>query len=255
MVHATLKRQTPADTKIHYSVIIPAYNEEMLLPNTLQNLKAAMNTVSQYGEIVVVDNNSTDKTAEIAKTLDCKVIFEPYRQIARARNSGARAAQGEFLIFLDADTTLPIPLLMEALRLLEGGNICGGGSLISFDAKLPYLAGKLVRFWNWLSATKKLAAGSFIFCLARGFAGTGGFDEKAFAGEEIILSRRLKNWGRKHKLQFIILKDNPVITSSRKFYWYSSMQISLLLLLFTIFPFALRSRTLCRFWYDRPSKS
>lgn len=252
MVDSTLKRQTAQIEKIHYSVIIPAYNEETFLPKTLKNLKSAMTNIPQPGEIIVVDNNSTDKTAEIAERHGAKIVFEPFRQIAKARNSGAKAARSTFLIFLDADTILPLPLLQKALMLLENGSHCGGGSLLSFDSNLPFLADKLVKFWNWLSKTSKLAAGSFIFCLAKGFFETGGFDEKTYAGEEINLSRRLKRWGRKHGLLFTILEDIPVITSGRKFHWYSSIQVVLILFLFTFYPYGLRSRSFCRFWYNRP---
>lgn len=252
MIESTLKRQTPKTEKIHYSVIIPAYNEEALLPKTLISLKSAMTNVPQPGEIIVVDNNSTDKTAEIAERHGAKIIFEPFRQIAKARNSGAKAARSTFLIFLDADTILPLPLLQKALMLLENGSHCGGGSLLNFDSNLPFLANKLVKFWNWLSRTNKLAAGSFIFCLAKGFFETGGFDEKTYAGEEINLSRRLTRWGRKHGLLFTIFEDICVITSGRKFHWYSSLQVVLILFLFTVYPFGLRSRSFCRFWYNRP---
>lgn len=255
MVNPTLKKQTVPDEKIRYSVIIPAYNEESFLPGTLAGLKSAMATVQLPGEIIVVDNDSTDNTAEIARKSGAKVFFEPFRQIAKARNSGARNAKGTLLVFLDADTFIPPPLLRQALSLLKDGMTCGGGTLLKFDSELPFLADKLVKFWNWLSRTNKLAAGSFIFCLAQAFSETGGFDEKTFAGEEVFLSRRLKSWGEKHNMLFTILEEHPVVTSGRKFHWYSSLQISLLLLLFTFFPFALRSRRLCRFWYSRPAKS
>ena len=255
MVAPTLKKQTALNEKIRYSVIIPAYNEESFLPDALAGIKSAMATVPLRGEIIVVDNDSTDNTSEIARKYGAGVIFEPFRQIAKARNTGARHAKGAYLVFLDADTFIPPPLLQQALSLLEGGKTCGGGTLLKFDSELPFLADKLVRFWNWLSRTKKLAAGSFIFCLARTFSDTGGFDENTFAGEEIFLSRRIKSWGGKHGLIFTILEEHPVVTSSRKFHWYSSLQIFLLLLLFTFFPFALRSRKLCRFWYSRPAKS
>jgi glycosyltransferase involved in cell wall biosynthesis len=239
---------------VHYSVIIPAYNEEAFLPDTLAALHLAMETVPYQGEIIVVDNASTDNTAEVARKYGATIVFEPFRQIARARNSGARAAQSGFFVFLDADTILPSPLLKQALTLLESGTCCGGGTLLNFDSQLPFLADRLVKFWNWLSRTNKLAAGSFIFCLAQPFFAIGGFDEKTYAGEEVFFSRRLSGWGKKHNLLFIILEEHPVITSSRKFHWYSSLQIALLLLLFTVFPFALRSRSLCRFWYTRPAK-
>ncbi|KPJ97398.1 MAG: hypothetical protein AMJ60_11385 [Desulfobacterales bacterium SG8_35] len=239
---------------MHYSVIIPAYNEEALLPDTLAGLHLAMAGVPYQGEIIVVDNDSTDNTAAVAKKYGATIVFEPFRQIARARNSGAKAAHSRVLVFLDADTILPPSLLKQALTLLENGTCCGGGTLLKFDAQLPFLADRLVKFWNWLSRTNKLAAGSFIFCLAKPFFEIGGFDEKTYAGEEVFFSRRLRNWGKKHNLLFAILEEHPVITSSRKFHWYSSLQIALLLLLFTVFPFALRSRALCRFWYTRPAK-
>ena len=254
MVRTTLKGQMLPEENIRYAVIIPAFNEEALLPATLAALRRAMALLTPRGEIIVVDNGSTDRTAQIALSHGARVVSEPFRQIARARNSGARAAKSEFLIFLDADTILPPLLLQQAISLLAEGTCCGGGTLLNFDTPLPFLADKLVRFWNWLSKTKRLAAGSFIFCLARPFAEIGGFDEKTFAGEELSLSRRLNAWGKKHFMSFTILAEHPVITSGRKFRWYSSLQIVLLLLLFGFFPPALRSRSLCRFWYSRPTE-
>ena len=254
MVISILKKQLPGSSDLIYSVIIPAYNEEELLPATLSSLHMAMHSLPHMGEIIVVDNNSTDNTKNVAKEYGAKVIFEPFRQIAKARNSGAKAAKSNFLIFLDADTILPPRLLQRAISLLEEGRYCGGGTLIGFDSKLPFFAGSLVKFWNWISQTGKLAAGSFIFCPSNGFHDIGGFDEQIYAGEEIFFSRKIKTWGKKNNLLFTIINDCEVITSSRKFQWYSSIQIALLLMLFTVFPFALRNRSLCNFWYRRPNK-
>lgn len=253
MVRATLKSRAADGAAVDYSVVIPAYNEEACLPATLAALQCAMEAVPYRGEIIVVDNASTDSTTAVAERFGAAVVSEPFRQIARARNTGARAARGRFLVFLDGDTILPPPLLQKALALLAGGLCCGGGSRLEFDRPLPLLAASLVRFWNWLSQKNRLAAGSFLFCLAEGFAAAGGFDERTYAGEEIFLSRRLQAWGKKQGLHFTIVQDYPVLTSSRKFYWYSSLQLGLLLLLFTFFPFALRSRYLCSFWYSRPA--
>ena len=253
MVKPTLKSRKTGDAAVDYSVVIPAYNEEACLPATMRALQDAMETVPYRGEIIVVDNNSSDSTAAVAEGFGASVVPEPFRQIARARNTGARVARGRFLVFLDGDTILPPPLLQEALNLLAGGSCCGGGALLQFDRPLPLLAASLVRFWNWFSQKSRLAAGSFLFCLATGYEATGGFDERTYAGEEIFLSRRLQAWGKKQRLHFTIVHDYPVLTSSRKFYWYSSLQLGLLLLLFTVFPFALRSRFLCSFWYSRPA--
>ena len=254
MINSIPRDNSSSSRDLVYSVIIPAYNEEALLPATLSSLHLAMDSIPHRGEIIVVDNNSTDRTQHIAKKNGARVVFEPFRQIAKARNSGARAATSDFFIFLDADTILPPQLLQKALSLLAKDCHCGGGTLISFDSQLPFFARSLVGFWTWISKTGELAAGSFIFCLARGFHDIGGFDEQVYAGEEVFFSRKMKAWGKKSKLLFTIIADQAVITSGRKFRWYSSIQLALLIMLLTVFPFALRNRDLCNFWYRRPNQ-
>ena len=78
------------------------------------------------GEIVVVDNNSDDRTAEIAKARGVRVVFEPHNQISKARNRGASQSKGENLFFVDADTIVSPSLFLEALSLMKRG-ACGGG--------------------------------------------------------------------------------------------------------------------------------
>ncbi len=76
---------------VSYSVIIPAFNEQKWLPETLDALQNAMRGIVMPGEIIVADNNSGDKTPEIAIQYGANVVFEPVNQISRARNTGARA--------------------------------------------------------------------------------------------------------------------------------------------------------------------
>src|SRR5437773_451131 len=79
------------------SIIIPAYNEAKRIESCLSQLNAALraNTSSNLGsEIIVVDNNSTDATAQLARNAGAQVVFEPINQIARARNAGADADFG-----------------------------------------------------------------------------------------------------------------------------------------------------------------
>jgi glycosyltransferase involved in cell wall biosynthesis len=83
--------------KVDFSLIIPAYNEEEYLPATLSSLKDSMNAIGVFsGEIVVTNNNSTDRTAAIAKESGARVVFEKHRQISRARNAGAQEALGNY---------------------------------------------------------------------------------------------------------------------------------------------------------------
>src|ERR1041384_4934890 len=89
------------------SVIVPAFNEEKFIARSLRKIKSATGAFTQLGwdsEVIVCDNNSTDRTAEKARAAGATVIFEPVNQIARARNRGASVATGDWLVFIDADS-------------------------------------------------------------------------------------------------------------------------------------------------------
>lgn len=238
---------------IDYSLIIPAYNEERWLPDTLLALQQAMAAQSLQGELIVVDNNSTDATAALAQQRGARVVFEAHNQISRARNAGARVAQGRYLVFVDADTRIPPELLTTALQNLETGGCCGGGAAVEFDTALS-AAGRLgLAAWNALSSRLKLAAGCFVYCTREAFDAAGGFSEAVYASEEIWLSRRLKRWGRKRGQAFCIISAYPAHSSGRKLEWFSTWQQTGLLLLMILFPFFVRFKRLCGFWYNRPN--
>src|SRR5512139_3187811 len=109
---------------MHISIIIPAYNEERLIGQCLQSVAKAIAANHDFGfthEIIVVDNNSTDNTANLAKQAGAHVIFEPINHIARARSAGASAATGDWLIFLDADCLLNTDLVNDIFQLIKNG--------------------------------------------------------------------------------------------------------------------------------------
>src|SRR5260370_18430269 len=84
------------------SVIVPAFNEVKLIAATLRSIRAATAAFASLGwdsELIVCDNNSSDGTADLARTEGATVVFEPINQIARARNRGAAAATGQWLLF------------------------------------------------------------------------------------------------------------------------------------------------------------
>lgn len=103
------------------SIIVPAFNEEKLLAGSLRAVTAAaeraFGAAGLRWELVVCDNNSTDRTAEIARAAGARVIFEPVNQIGRARNTGAAAASGRWLLFIDADSQPSAALLADAAAL------------------------------------------------------------------------------------------------------------------------------------------
>ena len=238
---------------VDYSIIVPAYNEEDYLPATMASLKESMVALSEFsGEIVVTNNNSTDRTAEIAEESGARVVFEEHRQIARARNAGGREARGRYLIFVDGDTRISPALLKKSLTALESGDHCGGGTIVEFDGYISPWFRRFVKLWIFLSRTFKWACGAYVFCTREAFLETGGFDERYYASEEVHFSKALRRWGRKRGQSFVIL-DEPIITSSRKLEWYGKREI-LFMILSLIFSFRpLRSRNACHnIWYRRP---
>ncbi len=236
-----------------YTVIIPAFNEERFLPATLAALEQAMAGVALKGQVVVVDNNSSDDTAGVAAAQGVRVVFEPVNQISRARNAGAAAADTAYLVFIDADTHVSARLLGAALERLAGGAVCGGGSTLVFD-HTPPRAEVMVRSWTWISKRLSVAAGSFVYCLREGFEAVGGFSEAVYASEEIWFSRQLKRWGRERGLAFEVLDVDPVVTSARKLEWFSPLRMAVHTIVLALLPFLVRFKSACGPWYRRPER-
>src|SRR5271170_414302 len=164
------------------SVIVPAFNEEKLIAATLQGIRAAMNSFSQRGwttEIIVCDNNSTDATAALARAAGAQVVFEPVNQIARARNSGAAAATGDWLVFVDADSRPSVELFANAAAAIQSGKCLAGGATVQLDEKY-FVAGIITHLWNLTSRWKGFLAGAFIFCETDVFRKLGGFNNELF---------------------------------------------------------------------------
>lgn len=239
--------------RIDYSVIIPAYNEEQWLPQTLTLLQQAMVGVKLKGELIVVDNNSSDATATVAKENGARLVFEPLNQISRARNAGARVAMGRYLVFIDADTHISAPLLQQALDNLAE-RCCGGGAQVAFDRELRRDVRLALAAWNGLSRRLSWAAGCFVYARREAFEAVGGFSEKVYASEEIWFSRALKRWGRKRQLAFCIIGDHTAISSGRKLEWFSTWQQLALLMMCLLLPFFVRFKRMCGFWYSRPKE-
>ena len=208
---------------VKISVVIPALNEEKLLPGTLRSIRAASESFARLGwetELVVCDNNSTDRTAELARAAGAKVVFEPINQIGRARNAGAAGASGDWLIFVDADSHPSAELFGAVAGQIQRGGVIAGGSTVRLDAG-NFVPNLVLHCWNLLSRVKRWAAGSFIFCDAAAFREIGGFSRELFASEELDLSERLKTLGRATGRRFVILHEHPLVTSARKMHLYT----------------------------------
>src|SRR5262245_16078791 len=177
------------------SFIIPAYNEEAYLPGTLTALYAAVDKIGREFEVIVVNDASTDATGEIARGRGARVIDVAYRQIAATRNAGGRAARGEILFFVDADTQASADAIAAALAAIEQGAV-GGGCQFRFDGQIPWWAPPLLLVGNLGGRLLALSGGAFLFCRRDVFEKSGGFSERCFAGEEITFATGLKRHGR-----------------------------------------------------------
>lgn len=224
------------------SFIIPAFNEERFLPATIASIQQAVKGM-RY-EILVVNDNSSDQTASVAEAAGARVINVAHRQIAATRNSGARSAQGNIFIFIDADTLINESVIRKSLDAIQSGAV-GGGSSVKFDNPIPTYAKVLLPVCLFIFKIVKFAAGCFIFCRRDAFETAGGFNETMFGAEEIAMSRALKRQGR-----FVILNDS-VVTSGRKMRSHSGWEIlkvfSRLLVRGTK---SLRSRKGMELWYE-----
>jgi len=207
------------------SFVIPAWNEEKLIGKTIE---AIQQSSSKYDfEIIVADDASTDRTAEIARELGSRVLKCNNRQIGPTRNDGASVATGEILIFVDADTIVSEVIICETVDAINSGAVAGG-SFPTFDGEVPLLAKIFTSILRITFRILRVAAGAYMFCTRECFEGAGGFNPKFFAAEEVHLSNKLHKFGKYKTI------DSRVVTSGRKFHTHSTFEILTTLFLVSI---------------------
>ncbi len=230
------------------SFIVPAHDEARLLGPTLENLHQAARShglaPGRGYEIVVVDDASTDATAAIANRCGARVVQVAFRHIAATRNAGVRAAAGEVLLFVDADTRVDAGVVSAALAALGTGAV-GGGAAVRLLGAPRRRERWLARVLEHAFRATRIAPGCFLFCTRAAFEAAGGFDERYFAGEDVAISRALSRVGR-----FVILRT-PVWTSDRKLRTFPMRDHLALLRDFLRHGRGmLRSRERLALWYD-----
>jgi glycosyltransferase involved in cell wall biosynthesis len=221
---------------------VPAHDEELLLGRTLAAIHVAARRIGQPYEVVVADDASTDRTAAVAMEHRARVVPLARRQIAAARNAGARAAVGDTLIFVDADTIVSAEVA-ATLTALAGGAIAGGATM-RLDGRIPWYGRVLTFVVLAVMRVGRLAAGCYLFCRRDAFEAVGGFDEGLYATEEIALSRAL------HRHGSVVILREAVETSGRKLRTYSGWEIlRLLAMMATPGRRVVRSRRHLDLWY------
>lgn len=227
------------------SFILPAHNEAFEIEQTLKSINDAARAVALPFEVIVVNDASTDRTAELARSEGARVVDVQLQKISAVRNAGAKAAKGDALFFVDADTKIFTPVLRAALAALEHGAV-GGGAWVRFSEPVSWNARIALPLFSFLyMRLLRWAAGCFVYAKRADFEAIGGFDETLYATEEIALSRALKRRGR-----FVVLRES-VETSARKLRSYSAWMIVPLFAHFLIKgPALFRQPKGLEWWYE-----
>jgi len=239
----------------HVAFVIPAHNEVDQLGATLGALATACTALGETAhEVVVVDDASTDGTGELARSLGATVVRVECRQIAAARNAGARATTAPILVFIDADTLVNAQTLGEAMAALREGAV-GGGAMVNLEGRIPFSAKVVLELLVVGFRLFQFTGGCFLFCRRDAFVDAGGFDETFFAGEEIELAKALKRVGKQRGIarrrRFRIVRHR-VVTSGRKVRAYTTWEtLGIIAGILRRGRAGLQSRAGLEFWYER----
>lgn len=191
----------------YVSVIVPAYNEENFIAKTLSSL---LNQTYKNFELIVVDNNSDDRTDDVARKFGARVVFEEKKGVAHARQKGFEEAKGKIIATTDADTIVPNNWIERIVGEYEKDpELVGFGGLCVFYSG-PLVARVLARYFFgpfWL--LDKIISGGWnmagfnMSVRKSSFESIGGFRTEMLMGEDIDLSARLRKTGKikmDHKL-------------------------------------------------------
>ncbi|PIT87030.1 MAG: hypothetical protein COU31_05080 [Candidatus Magasanikbacteria bacterium CG10_big_fil_rev_8_21_14_0_10_40_10] len=190
-------------SEIIFSIIVPAYNEEKYLGWCFRSLKKLEGDFVL--EIIVVDNNSTDQTARIARQQKgVKLLFERRRGAGSARRLGTRFAQGKYILHIDADTCLPAGYLIQVKKIFDQDPsvACLGGQFYFYDAvrwqKIirPLVYYPLMFFMRLVSGRKIGPAGNNMCFKKRIYDLTDGFDADIKLGEDMNICRQMSRHGK-----------------------------------------------------------
>jgi glycosyltransferase involved in cell wall biosynthesis len=198
-----------------FSIIVPAHNEEVLLPRGLDAVQLAIAQAGASAEIVVVANRCSDRTESIAVAAGAVVVRDEHRNIAATRNAGVAASNGEIVVTIDADTVMHRDALTEIDRLARTGAYVGGGCRFVLERNSLGLA--VTKFTVTLGTVLSRTGGVIYWCSREDFDAIGGFDEARMVGEDLDFAYRLRRHGRATKRRFRNLRDAPATVSVRKF--------------------------------------
>ena len=203
---------------LRFSIIIPAFNEEQYLARLLDSIDVARKVYSGGAaavEVIVADNDSSDRTAEIAAARGARVVKVEKRRIAAARNGGGHAALGEIVCFIDADSAVH-PQTFDAIDgAISCGRYVGGSTGMWLERKS---VGLVVTYC--LGAPLVLLTGmdsGVVFCRREDFETVGGYDEGYMYAEDLLFLMALRRLGKTRGQRLTRLPGVRALGCTRKF--------------------------------------
>lgn len=191
------------------SFVIPAYNEEALIGGCLDSVLQEIRASGADAEVIVVNNASTDRTADIARAIPgIRVVDEARKGLPFAREAGYRATSGELIANVDADTILTDMWIPTVLAEFEKDKnlVVLSGPFIYYDLSpiqrrmvyLFYVLGYLLHLFNrYVTHAGAMSQGGNFVVRRSALDKVGGFDTTiSFYGEDTDIARRLSRVGR-----------------------------------------------------------
>lgn len=200
------------------SIIIPAYNEEKYIRETLRSVETQTFDLSQL-EVVVVDNASTDKTSAVfesffsSNSIDNLLLKEPQLGLGRAKNTGAAEAQGEIFLFLDADSKLSPQTVEKVYKAYQQEFLLG---TIRLKADSSDWTANF--FFDLIHFGKKLfnIMANMGFCQRGLFFEAGGFNPDLHQAEDLEFYKRAKKVLKRKGRDWCLIEEAPIFTSARR---------------------------------------
>ena len=200
--------------KYTFTVVIPAHNEEKYSARCIGSVRRAAKYYGGSVEIIVVCNRCTDRTADIARKHGARVIMNGDRCIAKVRNAGISAANGEVIVTIDCDNRMTKGTFREIAFLLNTGKYIGGGAPIRFERySFPLFCNEIL--CDAAFGITGLYCGIF-WAEKSTFEAIGGFVEKK-AMEDVSTAKALKAYGKGVGKKYTVLRKNVLINSTRKY--------------------------------------
>lgn len=193
------------------SVIVPAYNEEDFIGDFLKSI-VSQDFPKEYFEIIVVNNNCVDETANIAKKFGVKVVKETKQGLTYARIKGINEAKGKIIVFVDADCIANKECLWNIIKAYQDNDkVVGVGLNLDYQPK-SFLIALCEGIINLSCRTFGIMPGGHFSFTKDAYNKCGGYSERIKFNEDIYISKKLRKQGK-----IIIQGKGLIITSSRRF--------------------------------------